>query len=98
MRRTFEHQVLEIVRQAGRFSRVVLSTDAHCDISLYARLPWVLRHKHLQPVGKGVDFSVKGVTRHRIVGILGGGHGPEGRNSPYGKRKPQFSCSHHRSL
>ena len=69
---TLEHKVLEVVSQAGGFSRVVFTTYAHGDIGLDARFLVVFSHEHLQTVGKGVDFGLQRVALNGTILVARG--------------------------
>ncbi len=65
--RTLEHQVFEIVRQAGGFGGVVLAPHFHCDVGLQARGLFIYCHVDLQAVGQGVDARSHGVALDGLV-------------------------------
>ena len=65
-----EHQVLEVVRQAGGFMRVVLAADLHGDIGLNARFLLADAHVNLQPIVQRVDTGFERVVRHALVLVL----------------------------
>ena len=67
-----EHEVLEIVGEAGGLGGVVLAAYAHGDVCLYAGLVAVDSHEQLEAVREGVGLGVQGVARHRVVGVLVG--------------------------
>ncbi len=65
-----EHQVLEIVRQTGRFERIVLRTHAHGDVGLDAgRLP-VHGHVDLQSVVQRVDTAMQRIVGDLLIAVL----------------------------
>ena len=65
-----EHQVLQIVAQAGGLGRVVLAAHADGDVSLDARSILVDGQIDLQAIVEGVDAGLHRVARYRFVGIL----------------------------
>ena len=60
---TLEHEVFEVVGEAGGLLGVVLAANAHCDESLDAGFFLVDGHVNLETVVEGVDLCV-----HRIPG------------------------------
>ena len=65
--RSLEHQVLQIVCQSCRLSRVVAASGAHGYVGLYARFLLVYRQIYLQSVVQSVYSCRHRVTFHRLV-------------------------------
>ncbi len=67
---TLEHEMLEIVGEAGGFGRVILAADADCDVGLDAGFVLVDAHVNLEAVGQGVDFCAQWIALDGAVVIL----------------------------
>ena len=65
-----EHQVFEIVGQAGRLLRVVLAADLHGDVCVDARLVLVDDHVDFQSVVQCVDAGARGVALDGLILVL----------------------------
>ena len=72
VRGALEHQVFEVVGQAGGFGGVVLAAHAYGDVGLDARFVLVDTHVDLQAVVQGVDTCLQRVIGHGLVLILRG--------------------------
>ena len=74
-----EHEMLEVMGEAGGLLGVVLSTYAHCDVGLDAGLFLVDGHIDLEPVVQGVDLGFHGVSGNGFIfsatGDAGSHHG-----------------------
>ena len=67
-RGTLEHEVLQVVCQAGALGWIVARTGPHRHISLYARFVVVHCQIHLEPVLQGIDVRCHGViSQHRFL-------------------------------
>ena len=66
---TFEHQMLEVVRQTCSLGWVVLRTYTHRNHSLQAWLLLVHRHINLQSVVEGVDACCSLIALDRLVTV-----------------------------
>ena len=69
--RALEHEVLEVVGEAGGLRRVVLAADADGDVGLDTGLLLVDGHEYLEPVGESVDFGVERVVFYGLVFVAG---------------------------
>ena len=65
--RSLEHQVLEVVGEAGGLRRVVLAADLDSDIGLDARLILIDGHVELEPVVQGVDLCSERIALHAFI-------------------------------
>ena len=68
--RTLEHQVLEVVSQAGGLRGVVLTTHTHSDIGLNTRFLLAYRHIDFQTVIQRVDTGLRGIALDAFIGVL----------------------------
>ena len=65
-----EHDMLQVVGQTRGLCRVVLSSSAHGNVRLDARLLLIHAQINLQAVLQRVDSRVQGIARNRLVLVL----------------------------
>ena len=68
--RSLEHDVLEIVSQSRRFSRVVSASRANGDVSIDTRCLLVHREINFQPVRQRVDACLHQVTGNGLILVI----------------------------
>ena len=70
LRRALEHEVLEVVGQAGGLGRIVLAAHLHGDVGLDAGRFGIDAHVDLQSVVERIDAGGEGVALHGFVSVF----------------------------